>query len=306
MSSSCLYFRTLPLQYQNPSALIHYLVKSALNLCFKANISIRHHSLRRKLLRIPRHNPLSTRLSRILPASKRNRLSKVTFDSVMAFNSPPPSDDCPELTPDNGTPTSSSAGSVSWNQAIRHWAEEVGNSQQTNNALYIFNNDNHQASPSALSTFHEHDGAPASTSEAGCPGSTHPESIVHPEPLLHDPMPIPVDLISPIDIGSPLVPLESSLPPWSPPRSHRAIRFETEPTAIHSSPPSSSRRPTITPQSGRGQQGRGLHGGLRRLRSRLPNLSSWFGRVPREDRGEAQPRRWLSLRWFGRRRNGGS
>lgn len=223
----------------------------------------------------------------------------------MAFNSPPPSDDCPELTPDNGTPTSSSAGSVNWNPTTRRWAEEAGN-----NPLYIFNNDNRHASPSALSTIPEHDDAPpptpASTSGSDCPGSTHPESIVHPEPLLQDPVPILVDLISPIDIGSLLVPLESSLPPWSPPRSHRAIRFETEPTAIHSSPPSSSRRPTITPQSGRGQRGRGLLGGLRRLRSSLPNVSSWFGRVLREDRGEAQPRRRLSLRWFGRRRNGGS
>lgn len=222
----------------------------------------------------------------------------------MAFNSPPPSDDCPELTPDNGTPTSSSAGSVNWNQIPGPWAEEAANSQQTNNPLYIFNNDNHQASPSALSTIHEHDGAPASTSGSDCPGSSHPESIVQPQPLLHDPMPI--DLISPIDIGSPLVPLESSLPPWSPPRSPRVIRFETEPTAIHSSPPSSSRRPTITLQSGRHQDGRGLRGGLRRLMSRLPNVSSWFGRVAREDRGEAQPSRRLSLRWFGRRRNGGS
>lgn len=254
-----------------------------------------------------RYNSPSTKSSRILPASQRNRLSKVPSNSVMAFNSPPPSDDCPELTPDNGTPTSSSAGSVNWNQITRHREEEAGNSQQTNNPLYIFNNDNHQASPSVLSTIPEHDDAHApvgQTSGPDYPRSPYPEPTVQPQILLHDPMPI--DLISPIDIGSPLVPLESSLPQWSPPRSHRVIRFETEPTAIHSSPPSSSRRPTITPQSGRDQNGRGLRGGLRRLRSRLPNLSSWFGRVARGDRGEAQPSRRLWLRWFGRGRNGGS
>lgn len=254
-----------------------------------------------------RYNSPSTKLSRILPASQRNRLSKVPSNSVMAFNSPPPSDDCPELTPDNGTPTSSSAGSVNWNQITRHLAEEAGNSQQTNNPLYIFNNDNHQASPSALSTIPEHEDAPApvgQTSGPGYPRSPYPESTVRPQILLHDPMPI--DLISPIDIGSPLVPLESSLPPWSHRGSNRVIRFETEPTAIHSSPPSSSRRPTVTPQSGRDQNGRGLRGGLRRLRSRLPNFSSWFERASREDRGEPQPSRRLWLRWFGRGRNGGS
>lgn len=222
----------------------------------------------------------------------------------MAFNSPPPSDDCPELTPDNGTPTSSSSGSVNWNQITRHWAEDAGNRQQHNNPLYIFNNDNHQASPSALSTIPEHDDTPApegQTSVSDCTGSPHAAPPEPPQSPLYGPTRI--GPMSPLDIGSPLVPLESSLPPCSAPGSPRAIRFEIEPTAINSSPPSSSRHPTTTPQSGRAQEGRGLHGGLRRLICRLPNFSSWF---TREDSGEAQPRRRLSLRWFGRRRNGGS
>lgn len=222
----------------------------------------------------------------------------------MAFNSPPPSDDCPELTPDNGTPTSSSPGSVDWNQITRQWAEDAGNRQQHNNPIYNFNNDNHQASTSALSTIPEHDDCPdpvGQISGSDCPGSPHPAPPEPPQSLLHGPTRI--GPMSPLDIGSPIVPLTSRLPPWSPPGSPRVIRFEVEPTAIHSSPPSSSRRPTITPQSGRAQEGRGLRGGLRRLRCHLPNFSSWF---TREDRGETQPRRRLSLRLFGRRRNGGS
>lgn len=205
----------------------------------------------------------------------------------MSFTSPPPSDDCPGLTPDNGTPTSSCSGFV--------------NGQAHQNALYIYENVNHQASPSGTINIPEHNRTPERippTSRIPHPRSPHPGPTVPPPNVglraLH-----PTEDIPPLDIGSSLLPRSSSL---TPPRrrSPPVIKFAGEPTAIHSSPPSSSRCPTLTP---RAESLRGSRPRFLRLRSLLPNISAWFGRKLRANRDEARPRRRLSLSWFFRRRN---
>lgn len=205
----------------------------------------------------------------------------------MAFNSPPPSDDCPGLTPDNGTPTSSCSGFV--------------NAEAHRNALYIYDNVNHQASPSGTNNIPEHNRTPERippTSRIPHPRSPFPLPTVPPPHVGLRALTPPED-IPPIDIGPPLLPRSSSsTPPRR--RSPPAIRFAGGPTAVHSSPPSSSRCPTLIPRP------RSLRGGrprLLRLRSLLPNLSDWFGRNLGANRDEIRPRRRLSLSWFIRRRN---
>lgn len=227
----------------------------------------------------------------------------------MASNSPPPSDACPELTPDNGTPTSSSSGAVNWTGATRQ------GQQDANNALHIFNNGNHQASSPGNEDIDEQQMSVASPVSlpvtpntdrvpppAGFqyPRSPHPTVSVPPQVALRSRE--PTRAISPVDIGSPEVPLEFDWPLPYRPHSASVVRFATEGPIINSSPPSPSRRPTMTPRAGSVRPRRG-HRGLADL---VRDFSAWFTRVRRGNRDEAQPRRRFSLGWFSRRRNAGS
>ncbi|KAG6365998.1 hypothetical protein INS49_000174 [Diaporthe citri] len=220
----------------------------------------------------------------------------------MSLDSPPPLDACPELTPDNGTPTSSCSGSVYWNRITHHVEEATGNSQVHNNALHIFDNVNHQASSSGTNNVAEHDDVPAR--ERSTPGPQHlrcphPAPTLPPRPRLRDR--VPTEVISPVDIGSPMIPLSPDSRPAT------AVRFVGEPTAIHSSTPSPSRRPTSTIASPSGSSSRGGQGRWR-LRDLLSDFKAWFRRGARGGGNGARPgrRRGLSPGWFARRRNAGA
>lgn len=216
----------------------------------------------------------------------------------MAFDSPPPLDACPELTPDNGTPTSSASGSVYRSRITHHVEEDTGNNQIHGNALYIFDNVNHQTSSSGNNAVAEHNNVPAREGQISGPHhprSPYPATTVPPRPGPRSL--VPTAAISPLEIGSPLLPL-----PFDP-HPARVVRFVSEPTAIHSSTPSSSRCPTINSKSG--SPPRGVQGRCRWLRAALSNFSGWFGRESRGNGNGARPkpRRRLSLAWFARRRN---
>lgn len=198
----------------------------------------------------------------------------------MASDSPPPLDACPELTPDNGTTTSSGSGSVYRRRRTHRVEEDNGNSQLQNNILYIFDNVNHPAPFSGTNNISEHNGVPAR--ERPTPRSHHLRSphlapTTPPRPGL--PSLVRTDLISPVDIGPPMLSLSFD--------SRQATG-----TTIPSPSGSSSRR----------GQGRGW------FRDLLSRSSAWFGRNSMVNRNGARPRLRprLSWGWFARRRNAGS
>lgn len=196
----------------------------------------------------------------------------------MVGGSPPPADACPELTPDNGTPTPSGSNYVGRDLVTRHREEDTGNNEERNNAMYIFNNGNHQASPSGLNRIPEHIDIPAHTRRSAS--------------------------IPSIDIGSQIVWFSCDPPPPSFPRLTQTIRILIETTtAVHLSISLPSQNSTIMSRS-RSQHA--IRRGARRLRSALPNITAWFRVASRAERGDTQPRRRLSLGWFSRRRNGGT
>lgn len=218
----------------------------------------------------------------------------------MASDSPPPSDACPELTPDNGTPTSSCSGSVSRNQITHQVEEDTANSQVHNNTLNTFENISHQVSSSDSNNVAENHDVPAregSTPRAHHLGSPDPAPTCPPRPSLRGLA--TTETISTIDIGSPTIPLSLDS------RHSPVVRFVGEPTMIHTSTPPPSRAPTITFPSENSSRGAG---GRRWLNNLLPDFSAWLGRHSRGDVNGNEPRRtrWLSLGRFARWRKGGS
>lgn len=166
-----------------------------------------HHSLLSINWSQNRPNQTTDTKIRLRKASSRN--------SAMNSDSPPPSDACPELTSDNGTPTSSTPGSV--------------------NGTGV----NHQASRSRLNNTPEQNNVAARVPPTG--GSRYTRSP-YPAPTALPSIELRgherTEAIPFLSIGSPLVPLSRN--PWSPRlRSASAVRFASEPTVT----PRPRRRP---------------------------------------------------------------
>lgn len=159
----------------------------------------------------------------------------------MEFDSRTPSNECPELTPDNGTPTSSNPGSANLVGLNRQDETDANNSQAHENALGIFENYHRQASPSGVHNTVEQNNVPARVPPTG--GFRYSRS---PYPVPTAPPRIDLsglereEAIPYLSIGSPAVPLPRN--PWSPrPRSdfESVVRFADEPTVISNTPPRS-------------------------------------------------------------------
>lgn len=167
--------------------------------------------------------------------------SRVCSNPAMNLDSPPLSDECPELTPDNGTPTSSTPGSANLAGVNRQDETDANNNQVHENALGIFENNNRPASTSGLNNNVEQNNIPARVPPTG---GFHYSRSPYPIPTA----PPPIDLsglermeaIPYLSIGPPVLPLPRN--PWSPrPRSdsESAVRFADEPTVIPNTPPRS-------------------------------------------------------------------
>lgn len=156
----------------------------------------------------------------------------------MNFDSPPQSDECPELTPDNGTPTSSTPGSTNLAGLNRQEETDTNNSQVHENALGIFENNHRQASPSGVNNTVEQNKVPARVPPTGGFHYSRSPYPVPTAPPRIDPGGLEREEAIPyLSIGSPAVPLPCN--PWSPhPRSdfESAVRFADEPTVISDTP----------------------------------------------------------------------
>ena len=276
-------------------------MKAVPNLLSESKTS-KHPKTQQKFLCLSRCNLLSENKirSQSQPTTTMKRRCKVCSNSAMSYDSPPPIDEVPELTPDNGTTTSSESLADSFNSPkSAHQVEEyVDNSQSRENVLHIFHNGNQRASDSDANNTVEHrhllDRVPPSGGFQH-PRSPYPWRPVAPSVHL-DGLTEPLQSIPSIDIGSPVIPLPLESHP------EPAIEFVNVPTVVHT-PASSSSERSPTPYPGSSSR-RGHR--LSRLRDFALNIGAWVRGTLQARRNEQQPWRRLARGWTARWRNGNS